>query len=186
MDLDAQQRIMPHLGSGERLQWTGRPKAGLTLQSGDIFLIPFSLLWSGGVFAGLWSALNEPNTPIVVLTMLTLFAVMGVHILIGRFFYDAWRRSRTYYGLTEQRVIIVSGATGRKAKSLNLKALQDISLSKKNDGTGTITLGLSPWPGTSWISSSWPGRARFTPPALERIPNAQDVYNQILAVQGKS
>ena len=46
--------IRPLLSPGESLVWSGLPKRGLLLQRGDLFLIPFSLVWFG--FACGWDA----------------------------------------------------------------------------------------------------------------------------------
>jgi len=50
-------------------------------------------------------------------------------------------RSRTYYGLTNERVIIISGLSSRTVKSLQVQTLTDVSLSEDASGTGTVTFG---------------------------------------------
>jgi hypothetical protein len=50
-------------------------------------------------------------------------------------------RSRTYYGLTNERVIIISGLSSRTVKSLQVQTLTDVSLSEEASGTGTVTFG---------------------------------------------
>ena len=37
------------------------------------------------------------------------FVAVGLYMVFGRFFADAKQRSKTYYGVTSERVIIVSG-----------------------------------------------------------------------------
>ena len=69
------------------------------------------------------------------------FILIGAHMLVGRFFVDKWQRARTTYGLTSQRVIIVSELFRRSIKSLNLRTLADVSLTERPDGSGTITFG---------------------------------------------
>jgi hypothetical protein len=48
-------------------------------------------------------------------------------MIVGRFFYEAMLRSRTYYGLTNERVIIISGLFSRTVKSLLVQTLADVS-----------------------------------------------------------
>ena len=50
-------------------------------------------------------------------------------------------RSRTYYGLTNERVIIISGLSSRTVKSLQVQTLTDVSLSEEASGTGTVAFG---------------------------------------------
>jgi hypothetical protein len=85
------------LESNERLIWWDRPGRGLVLRSADAFLIPFSLVWvsipSIGVFSTFRSAAPSPISLVPF-----LFVAAGLYLLVGRFFYDAWRRARTVYG----------------------------------------------------------------------------------------
>src|SRR5437899_365791 len=62
------------------------------------------------------------------------FVLVGIYVMIGRFFVDARQRSRTYYGLTDQRVIIISGLRNRQVKSLPIGSLSDVSIIEKATG----------------------------------------------------
>ncbi len=106
---------------------------------------------------------------------------LGIYLIVGRFFADAVLRSRTYYGLTTERIVIVSGLFSRTTKSLQLRTLSDVSLSESNDGLGTITFGpAAPW----WAGSGgWPGSRQQLSPSFESISAARDVYEKIRAAQ---
>jgi len=67
------------------------------------------------------------------------FVLVGLYIVVGRFFVDARTRGRTFYGVTSERIIIISGVFSRQTKSLQLRTLSDISLTERADGSGTIT-----------------------------------------------
>ena len=69
------------------------------------------------------------------------FVLVGLYMIVGRFFYEAMLRSRTYYGVTNERVIIISGLSSRTVKSLQVQTLTDVSLSEEASGTGTVTFG---------------------------------------------
>ncbi len=182
MDFDAQQKITPHLSPGERVLWTGRPKTGLALRPGDISAIPFTIVWFGFLLFFLWKAF-EAGAPVQAVVTLIIFMLVGFYVLLGRFFLDARNRARTYYGLTEQRVMIASGRTGQELTSVSLNTLQDISITTKGDGTGTITLGSESGKPSWFAATSWPGAKKKGPPSLFMIPHARDVYNQILKAQ---
>lgn len=111
------------------------------------------------------------------------FVLVGLYMMVGRFFVDAIQRSKTYYGVTNERVIIVSGLLNRKIRSINLRTLTDISLDEKSDGSGTITFGaMNP---ASWWSTDMSFQVRGQPflPSFELIPEAKKVYEIIREVQ---
>jgi hypothetical protein len=173
------------LGKSEHLIWSGRPKQGLMLRSSDALLIPFSLLWCG--FALFWEGgVISSGAPFFFMLWGIPFVLMGLYITVGRFFVDAYIRQKTYYGLTKERVIIVSGLFQQSVKSLPLSTLADVTLSNRMDGRGTITFGpdgaIRGIP-SLFTNSSWPNSRRPAPPAFEAIPDAQMVYDFIRDAQ---
>ena len=95
---------------------------------------------------------------------------------------DARSRAKTFYGVTNERVIIISGLFSKQVKSLNLRTLMDVSLSERSDGSGTISFGPS-YPTGRWVPSGWPGASRYAPPAFEMIDEAKSVYETIRQAQ---
>jgi hypothetical protein len=174
-------RIAREIGAGERLLWSGRPRQGLMLRPADALLIPFSLLWGG--FAFFWEGtVLFTNAPFFFRLWGIPFVLVGVYLIVGRFFADARQRERTIYAVTNERIIIIAGLLKETVKSLSLKTLSDISLAERPDGTGTISLGPSSSYG--WFSSAgWPGGRQNVAPALEGIPNARSVYETIRQAQ---
>jgi hypothetical protein len=75
-----------------------------------------------------------------------LFAMVAVAV-VGRFLFrwlvvDLWRRLSSIYGVTDARLIIVSsGGLQRKARSVPLESLTEISLRPGRSQLGTITFG---------------------------------------------
>ncbi len=139
MPTDTYAALTPYLHPGERLLWAGRPKQGLLLRGEDAWLIPFTLVWS--LFAFSFLSATPLSTPFPFNLILPLFSIVGFYFLIGRFLVDMWLRSRTYYGLTDQRAVIVTGGFTRNLRSVNLRALADLKLTERRDRTGTIELG---------------------------------------------
>jgi hypothetical protein len=181
---DAERVILAELGQGEKLLWSGRPRQGMRPAASDAFLVPFSLFWCG--FAVFWekSALAM-NTPAFFKLWGLPFIAFGVYLVFGRFIADAVRRSKVFYGLTDRRVIIVSGVFARELKSLDLAALGEISVRERADRSGTISLGTAtgPFALAARMSPSWPGTRQYLPPMLEMIEDAQAVYERIRAQQ---
>ena len=186
--------IRGYLEAGESLLWSGKPVQGVKLRSQDIFLIPVSLLWGG--FAIFWEIMvlgvffangeGEPP-PMAVRIIFPLFGLpfvlVGLYMVFGRFIVDARQRARTFYGVTDDRIIIVSGLFSQKVKSLNLRTLSDLAMSQKRDGTGTITFGPTHPFAAFFGTSSWLGAGRYAPPRFDFIPNVAEVYRIIRNAQ---
>jgi Bacterial PH domain len=174
------QVISSLIGRDERLLWSAQPRQGIFLRSTDAYLIPFSLLWGG--FALFWegSVVNS-NAPVFFRLWGIPFVLVGLYLIVGRFFADARLRSRTYYGLTTERIVIVSGLFSRTTKSLQLRTLSEVSLAESRGGVGTITFGaVAPW----WAGGGgWPGSQRQVSPAFDSISSARDVYEKIRIAQ---
>ena len=110
------------------------------------------------------------------------FVIVGLVFAFGRFIIDAKQRAHTFYGITEDRIIIKSGVFSKSIKSLQIKTLSDIEYNEKNDGSGTISIGpknpMMIWGnGMNW----WPGMKANT--QLDSIPEVRKVYNQIIEIQ---
>jgi len=188
---EAEMVISQELDSGEDLLWAGRPQQGIVFRSADIFMVPFSLFWGG--FAIFWEIMalripREKSGPVgIVFPLFGLpFVIVGLYLIFGRFLVDARQRKKTYYGLTNQRVIIVSGLFARRVKSLTLRTLTDVSLSERADMRGTITFGPEHPMGRFASGGAFPGMGSVGFPRFEMIDGAKMVYNQIREAQKES
>lgn len=187
---DPHSDIQGELGSGEKLLWSGKPRDGLIFRTSDIFAIPFSIFfcgfsifWMVGASYAVSAGASKGEVPAFAY-IFPLFGVpfvaAGLYMLLGRFWVEKAQRAQTAYGVTDERVIIISGLFSRTVKSLNLRTLADISMSEKHDGSGTISFGaanpmFAMFSGISW----WPGFRQYSIPAFESIPNVRDVYKII-------
>ena len=180
---DVQIELKPHLESEEKLLWTGQPKKGIIFQTADIFLIPFSIVWFA--FAIFWTiGTTSAGAPFFFTIFGLLFVFIGLIFVFGRFIIDAIKREHTYYGITQNRIIIKSGVFNKNIKSINIRTLSDIELNERNNGMGTISFGpKNPFyfwgEGMTW----WPGMK--SNPSLQLIPNVRKVYNQIIKLQNE-
>ena len=182
MDLKAELEISRILESGESLIWAGVPRQGLVFRPADAVMVPFSLLWGG--FAIFWEAsVLAGGAPIFFALWGVPFVLIGLYIIVGRFFVDAKARANTVYGLTNRRAIIVSGVISRTTRSLPLRTLSDISVQERRDRTGTVFFG-HPYPFASWYAGmQWPGMGQYSTPGFELISDAKRVHDQVLEAQ---
>jgi hypothetical protein len=182
--MTASEMLKPELGSGERLLWAGQPKQGLVFRSSEILMTPFALMWGGFAFFWEWQVLQAPSTPVFFALWGIPFVLVGIYLIAGRFLVEAKQRAKTYYGVTNERVLIVSGLFGRKIKSLNLRSISDLSLSESANGEGAISFGGgAPFSSMFGGFAGWPGMEAYMGPRFELIPNAKSVYETIRGAQ---
>ena len=182
MPFEVEQALLPELGRGERLLWSGAPRQGLRFRAGDVFLVPFSLLWGGFAFVWEYSVVSG-GAPFFFGLWGIPFVLVGVYLIAGRFVVDSYQRARTCYGVTDQRVIILSGLRSRQVKSLTLQGLSEVSLSERRDQSGTITFGPTNSMYAMWSGTSWPGSGKNLSPAFELVEDVRKVYDLIRDAQ---
>jgi hypothetical protein len=170
--------IAAQLAPGERLIWSGKPKGGFCLSSQDLALIPIGLIWCGFSFYSEWNAVTR-HYPLMIQLGYIPFVLAGIYLLVGRFFAEVLRRSTTFYGMTEDRILIVTNLIFKKLESVSLRVLGQISLSERKDGSGSILLGP--------VRYSTPGedRVRYNPPTLDSIQEVRRVYELLVANKKK-
>lgn len=180
LHFNIENEIRPHLRPDERLLWAGKPRGGIVFRRSDITFIPFSLLWGG--FAIFWELLVIAfDAPLLFKLWGIPFVLVGLYLIVGRFFVDAKVRAHTFYGLTRDRIIIKSGVFSQSVQSIPVRTLVDVTYSQKADRSGTIILGTA---GAGYIIKSNSGSTGTKQmPQLELIENVQNVYDQILELQ---
>ena len=186
--MDGEQEDLIHgaLGPGEQLLWAGRPRQGVMLRPVDAFLIPFSLMWGG--FAIFWEvSVLASNAPWFFVLWGVPFVLFGLYIMFGRFWYDARQRAATVYAVTSERVIIISGVSTQRERSLAIDKISDVTLRERRGGGGTITFGAASafswmYPGMS-PGAGWPSLGHRTVPHFELDADARAIYEVIHSAQ---
>ncbi|MBI5858037.1 MAG: hypothetical protein HZB42_10380 [Sphingobacteriales bacterium] len=180
MNYEFEDDIRPSLIRGEKILWIGKPKAGIKFRTTDIYLIPFSFLWFG--FAVFWTVTASRAGAFALFGI--PFVAIGFYMAIGRFFTDAYQRTRTIYAISDNRVIIKSGFFYRNVTSYNIKSLPEVTIREKSDGSGSITFGIGYR--NFWYNnwSYWPGTKEHY--EIEFIDNVRNVYAIIVEQQKRN
>jgi len=174
------QFLRNELAPGERLLWSGQPRQGLVLHIADAFIIPFSLFWFGGVSVAALAAVSGGES-VFALLFFVPFLLIGGFFAFGRFAVDIWQRRRTYYAVTDRRILILSGMWNRSVRALNLRTLTDISLTLHRSGRGSLTFGPeSPF---ALYGRNWPGMTRYAAPGFDGIEHPREIYALIHRTQ---
>ena len=182
MKFDPREIIQRELEEGERVIWAGQPLQGIQFRRSDIFMIPFSLLWGGFALFWEWTVIQN-DAPLPMMLFGIPFVLIGLYIMIGRFFLEAKQREKTFYGVTNERILIVSGLTKKTVNSLNLRTLNDLSLTETSSGQGTITFGPSSYTSPWFGRPPWPG-LEFSPCSkFALLEQAKNVYQLIREAQ---
>lgn len=165
------------LVGGETLLWAGRPKGGIRLSPADALLIPFSLVWGG--FAIFWEAMAiAMGAPVFFWIFGLPFVGIGLYMMVGRFFVDARRRARTFYGVTDRRVIFVESGATKKVTTMGLLETGPLSLSERVDGSGSIAFGKR-GPVPQFDEPSWPTRRAGAAPGFHHVPNVREAFQAL-------
>jgi len=149
--------VGPHLGPDEWVEWAAGPDPGRHFNRGDLFLIPFSVMWLA--FAVAWeAAVISVSASFAVLFGLP-FVAAGLYMTVGRFIYKARRRRRTVYAVTNQRVLsVVQRRGGADVDAKPLRALPGVSTTASRRGYGTIEFDRSSGPRPpTWLADSGMG-----------------------------
>lgn len=194
IDPRAAEKIQPELLSGESIHWAGMPNPNIIFHSDDWSAIPFSLLWGGFTIfweagaLGYWGNTSGSHpAPFFFVLWGIPFVLIGQYMIWGRFVYDAWLRRRTYYAVTNRRVLLLQEAWKRKTQLIFLEAIPDIT--REGGDIGTIWLGEKL---SLFGSRGSPKRSMSRLDLGQRVPvladinNGDSVYRLILELREKA
>lgn len=169
--MEQSQEIRRLLQPGEALLWSGAPAPGIHLQGADWVLIVFSLVWCG--FAGFWeyTALTI-GAPGLMAVFGLLFLLLGLYMSFGRIFLRAGKLKRTYYGVTDRRVILLED---RRTTVLPYSQIPVLEKQVKPSGIGTIYLSPAP----VYYTRHGYRQDPLSRTALMNIPDAERVFRMI-------
>ncbi len=186
--------IQPELALDEKILWAGRPSTSVVFHKEDGWLIPFSLMWGG--FAIFWevsatrhgtSATPQQSPPFFFAMWGIPFVLIGQYLIWGRFLYAAWKKKRTYYAVTNRRVLAVQNSWNRKTASAYIDTLPQLMKERSSGKPGTLRF-VQPVGG-------WPaGRSRIPGmllsinhgPIFVDIDDVDSVYQLIAAPRAKT
>lgn len=125
-----------HLAPGERLLWAGQPKQGFALRGSDSFFILFMTLWVVSAIWGIIAMWRQVGADSLRFSL--LFLLPAVAFIVTQYWFDAKLRGRTFYGLSDRRVIIVTYWRRQEIQSVYLKDILELRSMHRWDRTGTL------------------------------------------------
>ena len=165
------------------------PNPKVIFHSDDRIAIPFYVVWTGFfVFweagaLGYWGSAGRSG--FMVMWGIP-FLVMGQYFVWGRFLVDAWLKRRTYYAVTNQRVLIVQEGWSQKFRFTYLESIPEIVC----EGARVGTLWLGPrLPVIAGRGQRTRDTSRFKidgyVPVLADINDVKSVYRLIMELREK-
>jgi hypothetical protein len=183
--------IRAELGPREELLWAGRARQGFVMRYhyalcitvgiplGSVMIFRIATDPSMFIITGATLSIIVSQILGLVCALCTLLGVL--YMLVGGivgFVWDIFRRKWTYYGVTSERIVIVS-VLPKEVKTLRLAMLTDVWLKERANGAGIISFGPAevghPW------GSDLSGLDVI--PNLELPSDVGPVYELILAAE---
>lgn len=130
------QQILP---AGERLLWTDRPQAGLSVRDFLTGRLPFGLVFT--LFAVFWTAaVSWVGQDFGAFNIMPLFGIpfilVGLHLIVGAPIWDAYERARSWYALTDEAAYIAADLLGKRTlKRFPIRDMNGIELEDGVSGT---------------------------------------------------
>ena len=166
------QAVEDAIAPGETVKWWGAAPRGLRFRAADAFAIPVSIVWCAIVFSivGRGASIGVLVAP---------FVAVGFWMLLGRFAFDAWQRSRMTYAVSDRAAYVIRASPFPLTRRFAGDALASVSYAAGSNGRGTLSFG--PAPPVFGIFAR--RNAQADPPlnAFESVDGAYDVYELVVA-----
>jgi hypothetical protein len=179
-------RFQQELMSGERILWTGRPDPSRLLTRGDVFLVPFTVLWAWFSIGFFVQELDRSPPDPLTRVIAPLFGVVGLYALVGRFLYLRYRKRRTCYAVTDRRVLVLTETFRRSLLAARIRQIPSIQKTIRSDGSGSLRFGAGNFYSEMWKDTGFEffGAAYGSPaPSFVDIPDAEEVYELVSTLE---
>lgn len=136
------------LAPGERILWQGRPQGGVVWSGLIDPRTPFGAVFAGfSIFWVATAATLAPRSGGVIGMVFPLFGLpfvaVGLYLLAGRLFWDAYLRSVTHYTLTDRAAFIATAAFGRRRLE-RVELQPGMRLTLDEGAPGSVLFGAGP------------------------------------------
>lgn len=132
--MDEYSFIRGYLTDNEYVLWKGKPEKGNLISGRDLILLPFSIFWLG--FSLFWELMVIKTTNSVFMIIWGLpFIAIGIYLLVGRFIFSCLQKNKTYYVITNKRIIIKKG---NKLQLFDSKDIPAMNITIHRSGNATI------------------------------------------------
>jgi hypothetical protein len=128
----------------EKILWSGQPEPGLT--KGEIYIILFALFYLGTT--GYMEFFAILSFDLITMVFFSPFVILGFYILVWNPAYKHYQKKRTYYAVTNQRVLILINSSNKKVESKLISQIPVLNKTINKNGIGTIQFDYTGYTGT--------------------------------------
>ena len=156
----------------EKILWSGQPKQGFFLTGGEILASLIGLIFFLGIGSFMeYTAIQSFNIALIIFSL--PFLLVGLYLVFGNTIYKNYQKKRTYYAVTNQRVLILINSFNKKVKSKLISQIPVLNKTVKKDGSGTIQFDNTGYKDTGGDSY------RIEVFSFENIKDVDTVYRMI-------
>lgn len=166
----------------EEILWRGKPKAGLFfLSSHSLFYIFRTIVWllTSCVLLSVTFLLYTNVAPYFMFYISGAMALLALFRPLIKFLGHDFRRRRTKYLLTNERVFIWYYSFGKRVKTYEVKKLETVKFRRYSNSYGSILLNYTKPLNNSILTVGTEYRWMDQSRRLEYIENAAKVYTLI-------
>ena len=169
----------------EKILWAGQPRKKIFARA-DFWIIPFSLIWGGiASLIGFFLFITESIVFMVIGVFILFF---GLYSIFGRFIYKIWKQTRTYYAVTNRRILILTNTWSKHMETAFIDTLPAINKWINSRGRGTIKFGNTSFWGSMYENTGLEfmmmGLGREAP-LFYNIDDAKKVYDLVTELRVK-
>jgi hypothetical protein len=163
----------------EQVLWVGQPENSRIFAREDLFLIPFSLIWLS--MTAPVAIISISTGELFSILFCAPFVLIGLYLLFGRLIHRRYMKKRTYYAVTNQRVLILTNLFSRNLQSEFINKIPFINKTVRKDGTGTIQFGNYPYmdPMNRNTGFNFSGFGYGAMPTFYDIKGVDNVYQMV-------
>ncbi len=179
MTMTGEDILKRELKEDEQLLWSGKPTKKFVTKN-ELIRIPASLLLIG-FFAYYWLTKAEVGT------LMEIFAIAAtlyvIYTTVVKLFIKQGQRERTYYGLTDSRILMIlvkKDGSRKKIAPVSLSSLKSCTVSPNKDGTGSLLFSEGKFADPRILNSAnnWSNYPLPVPTAFFDIENPEAVKKQ--------
>lgn len=131
--MDNYQFCRPYIIVGESILWKGKPEKGNIFTRRELVLLPFSLMVCG--FSLFWEYMAMQTGQLFPILWGLPIVGIGIYMLVGRYIQAAYLRNKTFYVITNKKVIIKKG---NRISMYDGQDLPPMEVEIHKNGNGTI------------------------------------------------
>lgn len=123
----------PYIVAGESILWRGKPEKGNIFTKRELILLPFSLMVCG--FSLFWEFMALQTGQLFPIIWGLPIVGIGIYMLVGRYIQSAYLRNKTFYVITNKKILI---KRGNRITMHDSRDLPPMEVEIHRNGNGTI------------------------------------------------